>query len=165
MLIDAYHNSGISDEFELVILGDGMERERLERLASGLGLSGRIDLAGAVENPFVYMRNAEFLVMSSRYEGFGNVLVESLACGTPVISFDCVSGPAEIIEHGSNGLLVPPGDVDAMAAAIRTVARDGELLGRLGENARESVGRFDISSIRTDWIEKVIEDEAGRAQS
>ena len=83
-----------------------------------LGIETAIDFQGFVHNPYTYMANAAVFVLSSRYEGFGNVLAEALACGCPVVSTDCPSGPAEILEDGAFGTLVPVGDDQAMADAI-----------------------------------------------
>jgi glycosyltransferase involved in cell wall biosynthesis len=102
----------------LLILGEGKERASLEALVRQLGLTENVQMPGFVENPFAYMALARLLVLSSRWEGFGNVLVEALACGTPVVSTDCRSGPREILENGRFGRLVPVGDADAMALAI-----------------------------------------------
>ncbi|MEM2568314.1 MAG: glycosyltransferase, partial [Candidatus Bathyarchaeia archaeon] len=102
----------------LVILGEGEERPKLERLVRELGLENDVSLAGFEPNPFKFMKNASVFVLSSKYEGFGNVIIEALACGCPVVSTDCPSGPSEILEDGKWGKLVPVGDVEAMAKAI-----------------------------------------------
>ena len=102
----------------LVILGDGPERETLLELAERLQLSEHVYLPGFKVNPFTYMSKAGVFVLSSRYEGFPNVLVQAMACGTPVVSTDCRSGPREILEDGKWGPLVPVGDWRAMAQAI-----------------------------------------------
>ena len=102
----------------LVILGDGPERETLLELAERLELSEHVDLPGFKVNPFTYMSKAGVFVLSSRYEGFPNVLVQAMACGAPVVSTDCRSGPREILEDGKWGHLVPVGDWRAMAEAI-----------------------------------------------
>lgn len=102
----------------LIILGDGPLRNSLGNLARELGVADRVDLAGFVANPMPFMRNAAAFVLTSRAEGFGNVLVEAMACGTPVVSTDCPHGPAEILDYGRFGRLTPPGDPDALAAAI-----------------------------------------------
>jgi glycosyltransferase involved in cell wall biosynthesis len=86
-----------------------------------LGLSGRVDLPGFVANPMSYMARARLFVLSSAWEGFGNVLVEALAAGTPVVSTDCPSGPREILRDGALGQLVPPGNPAALADAMRAV--------------------------------------------
>ncbi len=102
----------------LVILGVGPERENLLDLAKRLEVAQHVDLAGFKSNPFAYMSKSKVFVLSSRYEGFGNVLPEAMACGTPVVSTDCRSGPSEILEDGKWGYLVPVGDWSAMAEAI-----------------------------------------------
>ena len=103
----------------LVILGEGVERERLIRLSDELGVAGRVDLPGFVSNPMSYMRRARLFVLSSAWEGFGNVLVEAMAVGTPVVATDCPSGPREILQDAALGPLVAPGDHHALADAIR----------------------------------------------
>jgi glycosyltransferase involved in cell wall biosynthesis len=102
----------------LVILGEGDLRPRLERLAAELGVAADVRLPGFVENPLAYMRRAAVFALSSIYEGLGNVVVEALACGCPVVSTDCPGGPAEILGHGRFGRLVPVGDADAFAKAL-----------------------------------------------
>jgi len=102
----------------LVILGQGVEKEEIKRTAKELGVWRNMAMPGFVENPFSYMRLADVFVLSSRSEAFGNVLVESMACGTPVVSTDCPGGPAEILENGKWGHLVPVGDPEALADAI-----------------------------------------------
>lgn len=104
----------------LRILGTGSDRAALEALAAGLGVADRVDFAGFAQNPFAHMRRARVVVLSSVFEGFGNVLVEAMACGTPVVSTDCPSGPSEILAGGEYGPLVPPADPAALATAIAT---------------------------------------------
>ncbi len=102
----------------LLILGDGPERPHLEALVSSLGLEGSVGLPGWVGNPYPYMVRAAAFVLSSRWEGLPSVLIEALFCGAPVVATDCLSGPSEILEGGRFGLLVPVGDVDALAKGI-----------------------------------------------
>jgi glycosyltransferase involved in cell wall biosynthesis len=102
----------------LVILGEGIERPRLESLAAELGVIADFGLPGYVDNPFPYMRRAAVFVLASRWEGFGNALVEAMACGTAVVSTDCPGGPREILEGGRHGTLVPVGDPSLLARAI-----------------------------------------------
>jgi glycosyltransferase involved in cell wall biosynthesis len=102
----------------LVIVGDGEERARLCALAQQLGVNQEVLLVGFDPNPYRYMRRASVFVLSSRWEGLPNVLIEAMACGTPVVSTDCPSGPREILEDGKWGILVPVGDPDKLAEAI-----------------------------------------------
>ena len=107
----------------LMILGDVDPREPevkpgLEALIQKFGLQDDVLFLGFVENPYAYMAKANVFVLSSIYEGFGNVVAEAIATGTPVVSTDCESGPAEILNQGQYGELVPVGDYEAMANAI-----------------------------------------------
>jgi glycosyltransferase involved in cell wall biosynthesis len=102
----------------LVILGEGPERERLQDEAVGLGIAADFKMPGAVPNPFPYMARARLFVMSSAWEGLPTVLMEALACGCPIVSTDCQSGPREILDEGSIGALVAVGDHEALATAI-----------------------------------------------
>lgn len=102
----------------LMILGEGEERSALESLVQELGLEEDVELPGFVDNPYKYMKRAGVFVLSSRWEGFGNVLVEAMALGTPVVSTDCPSGPSEILEGGKWGRLVAVGDVQKLAVSI-----------------------------------------------
>lgn len=108
----------------LVILGQGPERDKLQELAGRLGLAECFDLPGFDVNPFAYMARASVFVLSSRYEGFGNVIVQAMACGTPVVSTDCPSGPSEMLEEGRWGRLVTVGDWRAMARGIEETLDD-----------------------------------------
>lgn len=109
----------------LLILGEGELRDSLTQLAHQLGTAEHVDLPGFDSNPFRYMRRADVFVLSSRYEGLPNVLIQALALGCPVVSTNCPSGPEEILDGGKYGELVPVGDADAMAQAILRVL-DGE---------------------------------------
>ncbi len=102
----------------LVILGEGEERPALEGLIGELGLRDDVEMPGFVDNPFSYMHAASLFVLSSLWEGFGNVLAEALACGTAVVSTDCPSGPSEILEYGRWGSLAPVSDHAALANAM-----------------------------------------------
>ena len=110
----------------LMILGEGPERERLAALAQELGLADRVSMPGFVENPYPAIRQASVFVLSSRYEGFPNVVLEAGACGTPVAAFDCPGGTGEIIKPGVNGFLAEPEDPESLARAMAQVL-DGSL--------------------------------------
>ncbi len=121
----------------LVILGEGRERAALEVLSAELGIDDRVALPGHVDNPFAWMRRADLFVLSSAWEGFGNVLAEALAVGTPVVSTDCPSGPREILASGRIGPLTPVGDTAALCEAMAaTLAQplDKEILRQRGQD-------------------------------
>lgn len=105
-----------------VIVGDGPERERLDGLAGNLG--GRVVLVGEDSNPYRYVARADVFVLSSRFEGFGVVIVEALALGIPVVSTDCDFGPREILDHGRYGVLVESENAEALATALRALLSD-----------------------------------------
>jgi glycosyltransferase involved in cell wall biosynthesis len=102
----------------LMILGEGPERGKLESLAQELGLSDSVRLPGLMMNPFPYMTNADVFVLSSIWEGLPGTLIQAMACGCPVVSTDCPSGPSEILDGGRYGTLVPVGAPTEMAAGI-----------------------------------------------
>lgn len=104
-----------------ILLGEGDETESLRKLATELGIDDRVDFPGFVDNPFKYMAGADVFVLSSWYEGFGNVLIEAMATGCPVVSTDCPSGPNEILEGGMYGPLVPVKNPVALSQAIEDV--------------------------------------------
>ena len=109
----------------LVILGEGQEEGRLRSLAAELGIARHVQLPGHVSNPYPYMRQASLFVLSSAWEGCPNVLLEALACGSPIVSTDCPSGPKEILANGKYGKLVPVRDETALASAMEAVL-DGD---------------------------------------
>lgn len=121
-LLHAFAQVRLRIHARLLILGEGEQRNDLEALAQSLGLGAdELSMPGFVKNPFAYLAHADLFVLSSRWEGLANVLIEAMACGTPVVSTDCPSGPREILEGGRWGSLVPVGDIDALAHAIKTV--------------------------------------------
>lgn len=117
-LIRAFARLREKREARLVILGEGELRGALQELIADLGLSESIALPGFVDNPFAWMRAADLFVLSSAWEGLPGVLIQAMACGTRVVSTDCPSGPAEILENGQWGRLVPVGDVEALVQAM-----------------------------------------------
>jgi glycosyltransferase involved in cell wall biosynthesis len=119
MLLRAFAKVRKSIPARLIILGDGDERAALEALARNLHIESDVAVPGFVENPFAYMNKSAVFALSSKYEGLPGVLIQAMACGCPVVSTNCPSGPAEILDGGKYGPLVPVGDEDAMAAALR----------------------------------------------
>lgn len=133
----------------LVILGEGRQRSRLERVVRRLGLSESVDLPGFVPNPYPYMARASVFVLSSLWEGSPNALAEALALGTPVVSTDCPSGPRELLQDGRYGRLTPPGDAGALAAAIaETLARPLP-----GDRLKEAVKDYTVEKSAAQYLE------------
>ncbi|QXP91767.1 glycosyltransferase [Methylococcus capsulatus] len=128
----------------LVLVGDGELRQDIERIASDLGIREHVVMVGFRENPFPYMAQADIFVLSSFFEGFGNVIVEAMALGVPVVASDCPSGPAEIISDGENGFLVPVGDARALADRCVTLLSDDE---RRSAMVRSGLDRADYFSV------------------
>ena len=150
-LIDAFRRIRASRPCRLVILGEGPLRPELEARIAGLGLDNWVSLPGWVENPFAFMARAALFVLSSRHEGFGNVLVEALACGCPAVSTDCPDGPSEILEDPT--LLAPVGDPEALAQVmLRTLDRPVDKA-----TLRASAARFSVEGA-IDGYETLIAD-------
>lgn len=153
-LITAYSKSILPrQKIKLVLLGDGPVRKKLEEHVKFQALEEHVQFIGWKENPFPYMKKALFTILSSKNEGFGNVLVESLACQTPVVSFDCLSGPSEIITNKYNGLLVKNQNVEKLAQAINLMIEDKELYRFCKQNALDSVLRFSLENIGNQWLD------------
>lgn len=137
----------------LVILGEGSERAKLERLANDLGIANKVDLLGYKENPFKYMKNASVFALSSKWEGFANVLVESMACKTPIVSTDCPSGPREVLQEGEFGSLVPVGDAEKMARKVKRQLKSPTPEEKLYERAQD----FHYRAICQEYFELMYE--------
>jgi glycosyltransferase involved in cell wall biosynthesis len=146
-LIEAMAEVRKSVPANLLIVGEGEHRASLERKVRRLGLESCVRLLGFRRNPYKYMAAADVFVLSSLYEGFGNVVVEAMACGAPVVATDCPYGPREIVEDGVNGLLVEPASAQSLARGILRVLGDAELKKRLSEKGRERARDFEAKSI------------------
>lgn len=117
-LLDAFRIAAKQTDARLVILGEGEDRQNLERKIEALGLQDIVLLPGFVDNPYAYLAHSSVFVLSSKWEGLPTVLVEAMACGLPVISTDCPSGPREILQDGKYGRLIPVGDTVSLSSAI-----------------------------------------------
>ncbi len=136
----------------LLILGEGRERPQLQQLARELRCQEDVRLSGFVDNPYAYMVRASVFVLSSAWEGMPNALIEALACGCPVVSTDCPSGPREILNDGTFGPLVPVGNVSALADAMFTILAKPPQRERLRARARE----FNIDKISERYLQALL---------
>jgi glycosyltransferase involved in cell wall biosynthesis len=138
-------------DWRLTIYGTGPEGEHLERIRRERQLMDRVELPGWATDPQRVFHEADLFVLPSRYEGFPNALLEAMACGVASISFDCDSGPREILRHELDGLLVPSADVVALATAMDRLMNDEALRAQLGRNAQEVSQRFSEASFFRRW--------------
>jgi glycosyltransferase involved in cell wall biosynthesis len=162
LLIDAFANvASQQSEWRLRIAGAGDLKGALTEQIGTRGLSTAVTLAGRVSRIGAEMSRASIFVLCSRYEGFPLVLLEAMSVGLAVASFDCPTGPGEIIEDHRNGILVPAGDVDALAAAMLELMEDESLRRRLGAAAAETACDFTIDAIGPRW-DALLADLAGR---
>ena len=136
----------------LVILGDGPERASLVERAEELEIEEYFHLPGRVSDVETWYRHAECFVLSSRYEGWPNVLMEAIANGCPAVSFDCNYGASEILEGSAYGLLVHEGDIEALAAAMGRVLSDEALRRDLSARGMERARMFDVKEIAARWL-------------
>jgi glycosyltransferase involved in cell wall biosynthesis len=163
LLLNAF--AGIADripDWRLVIFGEGPDRAALEHQISALSLTARAFLPGASATPGAWIAAGDLFVLSSRYEGFPNVLAEAMGSGLPVISFDCDFGPAEMITDDMDGLLVSPENADALAAALVRLATDKALRQRLGAAAAAGAIRFDSQQVNGSWTDLIAKCAAAR---
>ncbi len=153
MLLDAFAAvAAAHPDWTLTIFGGGPWRQRLTAQRDALGLTGSVSLPGISRHLDRELAAASIFVLSSRFEGLPMVLLEAMSTGLPVAAFDCPTGPAEVLEHGVNGLLVPPQDVGALAAAINELIEDPERRRALGAAAFETSRRYFMPAVRDAWL-------------
>ncbi len=140
-------------DWELRIFGDGAQQPLLQRQIDDLGLSGSVRLMGRTASMAEEMARASIYALSSRFEGFGMVIIEAMSVGLPVVSFDCPRGPSDIITPGSDGLLVPAEDVDALAEGLATLIRDPELRRSMSVTARRTAQNYSMDELGALWKE------------
>ncbi|CEP67181.1 Glycosyl transferase, family 1 [Moorella glycerini] len=137
--------------WECYILGDGPERERLSQLARQLNLNNHVHFVGYAQNPYTWLETADLFVLPSRWETFGIAIIEAMALGLPVIA-TATDGASDIITHDVDGYLVPVGDAQALALAIKRLINEPKLRQRLGRNAKARAKVFDVCGIAQKYI-------------
>lgn len=150
-LIEAFSHLPDSN-IHLIILGEGPERKKLENMILNKNLSDRIHLLGLVDDIWPWYRNAKCFVSTSLSESWGNVIVEAMSQGCPVVAFDCDYGPREIITDGLNGLLVKTNDVQSLSKVITTLIIDDQLRGKLSHNGLIRSSEFDAKILSAEWL-------------
>jgi glycosyltransferase involved in cell wall biosynthesis len=150
-------------DWQVVVLGDGAERSSLVAQRDELQLTGRVRFLGEVREVEDWLARAGLVVQPSRFEGFPNAVLEAMALGAAVISADCPAGPADLIQDGVNGRLVPVEDVSALAGAMRELLADPKLRASLGERARLVTQRFHQDRIMALWQAALLPDDRSRA--
>ena len=137
--------------WHLVLLGEGDERARLEAQVRDLGLQQHVSLPGWVSDVDGALSRSDLFVLPSRYEGFGNVVAEALACGVPVVTMDCPSGPGEIVRDGVDGLIVPAEDTARLEQALDRVMGDAQLRDQFSARGPEVLDRFSEQKFLAQW--------------
>jgi glycosyltransferase involved in cell wall biosynthesis len=150
--------------WQLTILGEGEKRGEFEALARQLDVASEVRFVGRVEDTATHLREADLFVLSSRYEGFPNALLEAMALGLPVVATDCPSGPAHIVRNGIDGLLVPTEDVRALATAMAALMDDEGRRTAMGLRATSVTERFNVHRIMATW-ETLLNDLATRSRA
>lgn len=138
-------------DWQLVVYGHGGDLQKLQQQLEKAGLTSSMTFAGATDNIYKEYQNSAFYVMSSRYEGWGLVLVEAMSCGLPCVSFDCPYGPSDIIRDGEDGFLVENGNIQQLAEKMELLINNKELRERLGVRARLNAARFTSDNIMPQW--------------
>lgn len=150
-------------EWDLVILGEGALRPNLESQIAAEGLAGRAFLPGRAGNMGDWYARADLFVLSSRFEGFPNTLAEAMAYGVPAISFDCDTGPRDIVHNGVNGVLVPNGNLPALKEAMASLMHNPALRLRMAERAIDVRDRFSMAGIMAKWGKLLMETRDAKA--
>jgi glycosyltransferase involved in cell wall biosynthesis len=153
-LIESYSNSVLPEKnIHLLILGTGEEQTLLENRIANLNLEDKVHLLGFKENVWDYISNAKFLVLSSQYEGFPMTILEALSLGIPVISFDCESGPNEMIINNHNGILVENQNFTELTHKMNIFVKDEILYQNCKHNAISSVAKFQSEVVVNQWLQ------------
>jgi len=152
LLINSYHKSILPKrDIKLLIVGDGKDKDMLVGLVEQLNLSEKVLFKPFIANPFAIVEKAKYTLLTSKYEGFPMTILESLACGTPVVTVNCKSGPNEIIRNEFNGLLVANNNIEALVEAMNLFILKPELYHKCKSNTKNSISQFTMEVIAIQW--------------
>lgn len=154
-LLEAFAGLGRTD-WTLALAGDGEMRGPLQARAQALGIADRVRFLGTVTDLRPLLATAGVFAFPSYWEGFPNALAEAMLAGIPCVSYDCPTGPAELIRHGDNGLLVPVGDVAGLRSALAQLLDDPALAGALGARAAEVAGKVEVGAVARQYWDACI---------
>lgn len=153
-LIEAYSKSELPKKnINLVILGRGKKKQELEMIAQNMNVYEKVHFLGFKENPYKYMANAKFFTLSSWYEGHPMAVIEALACGIPAVSFNCPTGPKEVIVNEENGLLIENQNFEAFVSGLNRMVNEKYLYQICKKNTVESVKKFSVDLIGKQWLD------------
>lgn len=155
-LLNAYSASKLwEDGVTLVIMGEGKDKEKLKTLAETLEIGSHVRFLPFTKDPFPVIEKAHMVTLTSRFEGFPRVLLESLSVGTPVVSLDITSGPSEIVRNEENGLLISKREVPLFAKGLRRMVEDENLYNHCAAQARKSLEPFSWETVARQWKEVI----------
>jgi glycosyltransferase involved in cell wall biosynthesis len=162
LLIKAYADSVAARDLDLVILGQGSREAELRRQAAQLGVGDRVKFPGFTANPWAWISRARLFVLPSRWEGFPSVLIETMACGVPALVTSCDFGPAEMVQHGKSGWVVPPEDPAAFAGAMSHLLSHPDLAAAMAAAGQARAARYDVDGMVADYNTLFVEQAAAR---
>jgi glycosyltransferase involved in cell wall biosynthesis len=162
VLLRAYAASGAARDLDLIIVGRGTRETDLRRQAADLGLGEQVRFVGFTDNPWAWVSRARLFVLPSRWEGFPSALVETLACGVPALVTACDYGPAEAVEHGRSGWVVPPDDAAALGGAMTDLLARPELLAAFAAAGPARAALYDIDGMVGAYNDLFIEQAQAR---
>lgn len=152
LLLKAFSKAKEHCDADLIVIGEGSQREKLLAQIQQLKLEKRVFLLPSMPNPFPYFYESVAFILSSRYEGWGIVMVEAMACGTPVIAFNCPVGPRQILGDNQWGMLVPPEDTDELGKAIHMLYNDPVKRRFYREQGYQRAKDFLVEKIAPQWL-------------